>query len=63
LEEGSVSILAVIVLIAVAVLLLAMLLAGGRQAAEARTRDDSHPDGLEGHRSHAEASRRGDVGV
>jgi hypothetical protein len=56
-----VSTLAVIVLVVVAVLLLAMLLAGGRKAANARARDGSHPDRFEGHRSHAEASRRGDA--
>jgi hypothetical protein len=51
--------LAVIVLTIVAVLL-AMLLAASRKAAKARTLDGSHPDRFEGHRSHAEASRRGD---
>jgi hypothetical protein len=56
------STLAVIVLVIVAVLLLAMLLAGLRQSAKARTSDSNHPDRFEDHRSHAEASRRGDAG-
>jgi len=54
------STLAVIVLVIVAALLLAMLLAGARRVAKARTRAAGHPDGFEDHRSHAEASRRGD---
>ncbi len=50
------SILAVIVLTVVAVLLLAMLVAGARRSVRTRPDDD------EAHyRSHAEASRRGDA--
>jgi hypothetical protein len=54
-----VSTLAVIVLAVVAVLLLAMLIAGGRKSAQARSRHDLDPseDDLTPYRSHAEASR------
>jgi hypothetical protein len=55
-----VSTLAVIVLAVVAVLLLAMLIAGGRKAAQARSHRDLGPsdDDVTPYRSHAEASRR-----
>jgi hypothetical protein len=56
------STLAVIVLVVVAVLLLAMLVAGFRKAARLRARSDLGPvdDDLTPYRSHAEASRRSD---
>jgi hypothetical protein len=58
-----VSTLAVIVLVVVAVLLLAMLVAGGRKAARVRTLPALGPgeDDVTSYRSHAEASRRGDI--
>jgi hypothetical protein len=57
------STLAVIVLAVVAVLLLAMLVAGARKASRARPPQDRGPAGDETdpYRSHAEASRRGDA--
>ena len=55
------STLAVIVLVVVAVLLLAMLVAGARRSTRVRTAPGPHADGLPESRSHAEASRRGDA--
>jgi hypothetical protein len=56
-----VSTVALIVFVVVAVLLLAMLIAGGRKAAQARARQPLDPidDDVQPYRSHAEASRRG----
>jgi hypothetical protein len=53
----SISTLAVIVLAAVAVLLLAMLIAGARKAARIRHHDLDTGDDGQPYRSHAEASR------
>jgi hypothetical protein len=56
------STLAVIVFVVVAVLLLAMLVAGAHKAPRVRTAHESdHPDDPPESRSHAEASRRGDA--
>jgi hypothetical protein len=65
LDNGGekVSTVALIVFVVVAVLLLAMLIAGGRKAAQARARQALGPihDDVQPYRSHAEASRRGDA--
>jgi hypothetical protein len=55
------STLAVIVIVVVAVLLPAMLVAGGRRSARLRSRHLGPSDGAAPYRSHAEASRRSDL--
>jgi hypothetical protein len=57
-----VSNVAVIVIVVVAALLLAVFVAGGRKAARVRTRQLGPGEGdATEYRSHAEASRRGDL--